>query len=281
MDHEDRAAHFRALHSQRPLVLPNAWDAGTARVLEIAGASAVGTTSGGISWAYGRRDGQQLQRAEMIEAIRRIVQTVTVPVTADVESGYGNGSTQDVFETVREVVTAGAVGVNLEDSPGRGGEPLIAPEEHAERIRAARQAALAADSDLVINARTDVYLFAVGDPQTRFDATVRRAELYREAGADCTFVPGVIDAGTIDTLVQAIDGPVNVMAGPGAPSVAELGRLGVARVSVGSAIAQAALATTRRAARELLSAGTFHALSDGLPFSEANGMFSGSDAAAS
>ncbi len=209
----------------------------------------------------------------MIDAIHRIVQAVDVPVTADVESGYGSGSIRDVTETVQAVIAAGAVGVNLEDSPGRDGEPLLTPAAHAERIRAARQAALAVEGDLVINARTDVYLFQVGAPETRLDATIRRANLYRDAGADCIFVPGVVDAETITALARAIDGPVNIMATPEAPSIPELGRLGVARVSVGSALVQAALATARQAARELLEDGTYRVLHGGIPFSEANGMF--------
>jgi 2-methylisocitrate lyase-like PEP mutase family enzyme len=269
----ERAAYFRQLHTNRPLVLPNAWDAASARVIELAGALAIASTSAGVSWSYGRSDGQKLQREEMIQVIRRMAQAVTVPVTADVESGYGSGSTHDVAETAHALIALGVVGMNIEDSPGRDGQTLLAPEAHAERIRAAREAARAAGGDLVINARTDVYLFEVGAPETRFDAAVQRANLYRAAGADCVFVPGVIDAETIAALVQAIDCPVNIMAMPGAPSVAQLGHLGVARVSVGQAIIQAALATTRRAARELLEQGTYGTLEDSLPFGEANSMF--------
>jgi 2-methylisocitrate lyase-like PEP mutase family enzyme len=273
MTQTDRAAYFRQLHNSRPLVLPNAWDAASARVIELAGAQAIATTSAGVSWSCGRGDGQKLQRDEMIQAIRYIVQTVTVPVTADIEGGYGNGSTHDVADTVQAVIAIGAVGINLEDSPGHDGQVLLPPDVHAARIRAAREAALAIKRDLVINARTDVYLFQVGDPETRFDATVERANKYLAAGADCAFVPGVIDADTIAALVRAIEGPLNIMAMPGAPSVSQLGKLGVARVSVGSAIAQAALAKTRRAALELLELGTYNALGDCLPFSDVNGMF--------
>lgn len=274
MSQPERAAYFRQLHTAgRPLVLPNAWDAASARVIELAGAPAIASTSAGVSWAHGRGDGQGLRREEMIQAIRRMVQTVAIPVTADIEGGYGSGSTQDVAETVRAVIAIGAVGINLEDSPGRDGEVLLAPEAQVERIRAARDATTAAGGDLVINARTDVYLFQVGAPETRFDAAVQRANLYRAAGADCLFVPGVIDAETITALVRAIDGPLNIMAMPGAPSVAQLGQIGVARVSVGPAIAQAALATTQRAARELLESGTYGTLEDGLPFREIADMF--------
>ncbi len=273
MSQSDRAAHFRQLHNRRPLVLPNAWDAASARVIELAGAPAIASTSAGVSWTHGRGDGQKLRREEMLQVIRHIVQTVAVPVTADIEGGYGSGSTQDVADTVQALIDIGAAGINLEDSPGSDGQVLLAPEAHAERIRAAREAASAAGGDLVINARTDVYLFQVGAPETRFDAAVQRAKLYRAAGADCLFVPGVIDADTIAALVRAIDGPLNIMAMPGAPSTAQLGKMGVARVSVGPVIALAALATTRRAARELLEQGTYGAPGDLLPYGEVNGMF--------
>ena len=274
MSQRDRAAHFRQLHEQRPLVLPNAWDAASARVIEQAGAQAIATTSAGVSWVFGRGDGQKLRRDEMIQMVRYIVETVDVPVTADIEGGYGTGSPRDVAETAQAVIAAGACGINLEDTPGRDGEPLLAPVAHAERIRAARQAALDAGGDLVINARIDVYLFQVGAPETRFDATVERAHLYRAAGADCLFVPGVIDAETIAALVKAIDGPVNIMAKPGAPSIPELGRLGVARVSLGPSLILAALTTTQQAARELLEHGTYQTLENSLTFGETNRLFS-------
>ena len=273
MSQRDRADLFRRLHANPPLVLPNAWDAASARVIEQAGALAIATTSAAVSWTFGRGDGQKLSRDEMIQVIRSIVQTVDVPVTADIEGGYGTGSPQDVAETVRAVIAAGAAGINLEDSPGRDGEVLLAPDAHAERIRAAREGALAAGADLFINARVDVYLFQVGAEETRFDEAVRRANLYRAAGADCLFVPGVIDAETIAALVQAIEGPLNVMAMAGAPSVPELKELGVARVSLGPALAQAALAATKQAALELLEHGTYGSLENVLPFAEANGMF--------
>jgi 2-methylisocitrate lyase-like PEP mutase family enzyme len=273
MTQADRAAYFRQLHKNRPLVLPNAWDAASARVIELAGALAIATTSAGVSWSCGRSDGQKLRREEMIHVIRNIAQTVAVPVTADIEGGYGNGSLRDVADTVQAVIAVGAAGINLEDSPGHNGQVLLAPDVHAERIRAAREAASAIHGDLVINARTDVYLFQVGDRETRFDSAVERANKYLAAGADCAFVPGVIDADTIAALVRAIDGPLNIMAMPGAPSVSQLGKLGVARVSVGPAIAQAALATTRRVAHELLEQGTYGKSEYILPFAEVNNIF--------
>jgi 2-methylisocitrate lyase-like PEP mutase family enzyme len=206
----------------------------------------------------------------MVEAVRRMAGSVRVPVTADVESGYGSGSPEDVAETVRAVVDAGAVGINLEDAPGREGAPLLRPEEHAVRIAAARAAGGPA---LFINARVDVYLRQVGAESGRPDETVRRARLYTEAGADGVFVPGVVEAGTISRLVKAIGAPLNIMASFGAPSVGELTDLGVARVSVGPAIARAAMATIRAAARELLDAGTYDAIAGGVPFAEADSLF--------
>jgi 2-methylisocitrate lyase-like PEP mutase family enzyme len=273
MNQVDRAAHFRQLHSRRPLVLPNAWDAASARVIEEAGALAIATTSAGVSWSLGRSDGEKLRREEMMQAICNIVQTVDIPVTADIESGYGSGLSEDVAETVRTLISIGVAGMNLEDSPGRDGKVLLSPHEHAERIRVARETAAAAGGDLVINARIDVYLFQVGEPEARFEAVVERAKLYRSAGADCVFVPGVIDAETIARLVRAIEGPLNIMATPGAPSASDLGKIGVARVSVGPGITQAALSATQRAARELIDQGTYGSLNVNLTFAEINAMF--------
>ena len=270
---DELAVAFRSLHRPRNgdiLILPNAWDALSASLIEHAGAAAIATTSAGVSWALGRPDGQGVARAEMLDAVRRIAEAVRVPVTADIESGYGSGSPEDVAETVRGIVDAGAVGINLEDAPGRGGEPLLRREEHAARIAAARAAG---GSALFINARVDVYLKEVGPESGRFDETVRRARGYTAAGADGVFVPGVVDASTIARLVEAIAAPVNIMASYGAPSVAELAGLGVARVSVGPAITRATMATIRAAARELLAMGTYDSLVGGVPFAEANALF--------
>lgn len=273
-DQRERATRFRCLHANGPLLLPNAWDAASALVIERMGAPAIATTSAGISWSHGRGDGQNLDRETMMRVIRSIVQVVRVPVTADVEAGYGAGLPRDVADTVRGVIAAGAVGINLEDSPGPGGKQLLAPEVHAERLHAAREVATAGGADLFINARIDVYLFQVGEPEWRFDESVRRAGIYLAAGADCVFVPGVMDAKTIGALVRAIDGPVNVTGRPGAPGIPELRRLGVARVSLGSAIALAALTTARDVARELLEKGTYRRLEGTISYAELDGFFS-------
>jgi 2-methylisocitrate lyase-like PEP mutase family enzyme len=270
----DRAAIFRSLHGLRngnTLVLPNAWDALSASVIEHAGARAIATTSAGVSWALGRPDGQGVTRGEMVEAVRRIARTVRVPVTADIEGGYGTGAPDDVAETVREVVAAGAVGINLEDGPGKTGSPLLDPGEQQARIAAARRAG--GEAGLFINARVDVYLRGIGAESGRFEETVHRARAYVAAGADGVFAPGVTDGPTIGRLAAAIDVPLNIMARPGAPSVGELSRLGVGRVSVGPAITLSVMDAISRAAAELLAGGTYEALAGGMSFADANGLF--------
>lgn len=277
------AAQFRQLHapgSDPILVLPNAWDAMSARLVEAAGARAIATTSAGISWALGHPDGQGLTREAMAGAVRVIVDAVRIPVTADVESGYGTGTPEDVAETARAVIAAGAVGLNLEDAPGEHGAPVLTMEAQAARIAAARAASSSAGVDLFINARTDVYLRKVGEEGDRFAETVRRAQAYTAAGADGVFVPGVADADTIRRLAAAVGAPLNVIGGPGVPSVPELRALGVARVSVGPGLARAVMAQIRRAATEVLTAGTYESLREQIPSPEANALFAGRTGAA-
>jgi 2-methylisocitrate lyase-like PEP mutase family enzyme len=278
MPHHALAARFRELHAPGAdpiLVLPNAWDAMSARLVEAAGARAVATTSAGISWALGRPDGQGLSREAMVGAVRLIVESVRVPVTADVESGYGAGTADDVAATVRAVIDAGAVGVNLEDAPGPGGAPLLDAAAQAERLGAARAAAASLGADLFINARTDTYVKKVGSDADRFDETVRRARAYVAAGADGVFVPGVADAETIRRLAAAVGAPLNVIGGPGVPGVPELRALGVARVSVGPGLARSVMSHIRRVAAEVLGPGTYETLREQVPSPEANALFAG------
>jgi 2-methylisocitrate lyase-like PEP mutase family enzyme len=267
-----KADLLRELHADGVLVLPNAWDAGSAALIARAGAKAVATTSGGVSWALGRPDGQGLSREEMVEQVRLIAAAVDVPVTADVEGGYGHAP-EDVAATVEAVVGAGAVGVNIEDSKGFG-VPLFTAEEQAARLRAAREAAERAGlPELVVNIRTDVFLFQVGEPEGRLDDVLARAAVYAEAGADVLFVPGLVDLDVLKTLVEASPLPVNVMAGPGAPTVAEFESVGVRRVSLGTAVTQAAYSVAHRAAEEALTKGTYTELEGALDFGALNGVF--------
>jgi 2-methylisocitrate lyase-like PEP mutase family enzyme len=266
-----KADAFRSMHHGPPtLILPNAWDAVTARLFVKAGARAIATTSAGIAATLGYADGQNVPRELMVEAVARITRVVDVPVTADIESGYAD-SPKELRESIRAVMNAGAIGVNLEDATGDSRRPLFALEQQIERIRAAREAADSMSIRVVINARTDVYLAKVGEPATRFAETVRRLNAYRQAGADCLFVPGVTDMPTLTQLVRSVPSPLNVLAGPGMPPVADLQHIGIARLSVGSAIMRATLAVARGAADELLQKGTYHTFLDrNIPYSEVN-----------
>ncbi len=259
----DKAQAFRKMHDRsRILVLPNAWDAASARIIEEAGARAVATSSAGVANALGYPDGEVMPRAEMIAAIARIARVVHVPVTADIEAAFGRDA-KEVAETIKLVVEAGAVGINLQDSSHEHGHPLHDLPVAVERIRAAREAAASAGVPIVINARTDVFLTAAGAPESRFEEAVRRLNAYLDAGADSLFLPGVRDRDAIARAVKALKGPLNVLAGPGFPSVRELEQLGVARVSVGGWPSRVAMTVTRRVAAELLGAGTYAAI-DGL-----------------
>ncbi|MEU1421520.1 isocitrate lyase/phosphoenolpyruvate mutase family protein [Kitasatospora sp. NPDC005751] len=261
----------RALHALHrpgePLVLANVWDAVGARLVAAAGARAVATASASVSWTLGSADGDAADRAEVLAQTALIVRSVALPVTADLESGFG-ATAAEVGETVTALLGTGAVGVNLED----GGRPAA---EAAERIAAARAAADTAGVPLFVNGRTDVFLKQLGDPAGRLDEAVDRLRAYVAAGADGVFVPGVADPETIAALVAAVPAPLNVLAGPGSPSVPELAKLGVARVSLGPGLARAAYAAVRRAAEEVYSEGTYTALDGGLTYQELNALAQG------
>ncbi|WP_327678518.1 isocitrate lyase/PEP mutase family protein [Kitasatospora sp. NBC_00458] len=264
----ERAVRLRALVADGVLVLPNAWDAGSAAVIASAGAAAIATTSGGVSWSLGRGDGQRLDRVEAVEAARRIAAAVDLPVTVDAEGGYGPRP-EDVAETVRALIGAGAVGVNLEDSVTVGG-PLFAVGDQADRLRAARTAAAGAGlPELVLNARTDVFLFGLGG----VDDVLARAEAYAAAGADGLFVPGLLDLDALAGLCARSPLPVNAMAVPGGPTVTELAAAGVRRISVGTGLAQLAYTAAHRAAAELLDRGTLAEPAGLLGFGEVDALF--------
>jgi 2-methylisocitrate lyase-like PEP mutase family enzyme len=256
---------FRALHQGKILVLPNAWDVASARVVQQAGFSAIATTSAGIAFTLGYPDGQRISREEMLAVVGRIARAVKVPVTADVEAGYGDRP-EDAARTARDVLAAGAIGMNLEDSTRDPLRPLLELSLQVERVKAVRE------EPIVLNARTDVYLLEVGASDKRYDETLRRLAAFRDAGADCVFAPGLRDAATIARLVKDLQCPVNILAGAGFPPVPELQKLGVARVSVGSGAMRATLGLLRRIAEELRSAGTYATLDGAIPFADVNGM---------
>jgi len=266
-----QAHAFRSMHhGPKILLLPNIWDVASARVLEEAGFGAMATTSAGIAFTLGYPDGQKISREEMLARVARIGRAVKVPVTADVEAGYGDRA-EDAAETARGVIESGAVGMNLEDGTGRPGH-LVELSSQLDKIRAVRETALKSGVPLVLNARTDVYLEQIGAPETRYGETVRRLLAYRDAGADCVFAPGLSDAETISRLVQDVRCPLNILAGPGSPSVPELQKLGVARVSLGSAPMRATLGLVHRMAEELKSTGTYAALEDAPSHADVNRM---------
>ncbi len=262
------AARFRDMHAGPGiLLLPNAWDAASARIFEEAGFRALATTSAGVAYALGYPDGERISRDQMLAAVGRIAAAVQIPVSADMEGGYGP-TVADAEATARGVLAAGAVGLNFEDA--RDGR-LVETAQQAERVRAMRRVADEAGVPLVINARTDVFLLQVGAPESRLAEAIARANAYREAGADCLFLPGVRDAETIAALAGAIHGPINILATPGAPAAAELARLGVARVSTGSGPMRASMTATRRIALELKRDGTYTSFGEGvLTHAEAN-----------
>ncbi|MET9323766.1 isocitrate lyase/phosphoenolpyruvate mutase family protein [Streptomyces sp. NPDC003038] len=268
LDLTAQARAFASLHTPAsPLALANAWDVASARIVEAAGAPAVATTSAGVAWSLGSPDGDVLARDRALDLVARVTAAASVPVTADIEGGFG-ADPAGVGETVAGVLAAGAVGINIEDG-------TRAPADHAERLAAARAAADAAGVPLFINARIDTYLFGLGDAATRLDETLARAAAYLRAGATGIFVPGVIDPATVTELAKGIDAPLNILVGPGAPTVAAFGALGVSRVSLGSWVAEAAYAVVRRATEELMSEGTYGTLAHSLPYGELNGLLKG------
>ncbi|MBS1853693.1 MAG: isocitrate lyase/phosphoenolpyruvate mutase family protein [Acidobacteria bacterium] len=268
-----KAIAFLSQHkAPKILVLPNAWDVASARVFEEAGFPSLATTSAGIAFTLGYPDGQKILQEEMLARIARITRAVSVPVTADVEAGYGSRP-EDAGHTASLVIEAGAVGMNLEDGAIDSADPLVDLSLQLEKIHAVGEAATKAGVPLVLNARTDVYLAQVGAPETRYDETVRRLSAYRDAGADCVFVPGVTDRDTIARLAKDLGCPLNILVGPGVPPIPELEQLGVARASLGSSAMRATMGVTRKIAQELQTSGTYHALEGGIPYGEMNALF--------
>jgi 2-methylisocitrate lyase-like PEP mutase family enzyme len=264
-----RGMHLRAMdRGGKILLLPNAWDPVSARVFEEAGFGAIATTSAGIAFTQGYPDGQRISREEMLAVVRRIATAVKVPVTADVEAGYGDRP-EDAARTAREVSEAGAVGMNLEDATGDPRKPLLDLALQVERVKAVQEAAREV---VVLNVRTDVYLLQLETPETRYDAALRRLAAYRDAGADCLFVPGLQDLATIGRLIKDLQWPVNILVGPGAAAVPELAKIGVARVTVGSGAMRATLGLARRIAVELKDSGTYGAMEGAIAYADLNRM---------
>jgi 2-methylisocitrate lyase-like PEP mutase family enzyme len=268
MDQKAKGELFLRLHADPEiLVLPNAWDVISARIVEAEGFPAGATSSAAVASMLGYQDGQHISRAEMLGMVTRITAATNVPITVDVEAGYGDAAT-----TALEVVGAGAVGMNLEDMVGDVLTPL---PEQLELIRAVRAAVDASGIPFVLNARTDIFLAKHGDEATRVDRAVERLNTFRDAGADCLFAPGVSDAQTIGRIANAVKGPLNILATVGTPPIAELTRLGVKRVSLGSGTSRVALGALQRFVRQLRTEGMFTALqTEAVPFPEVQKLLS-------
>jgi 2-methylisocitrate lyase-like PEP mutase family enzyme len=267
----DLARDFMELHNRRKiLVLPNAWDVVSARVFEEAGFPAIATTSAGIANILGYEDGQRIPRAEMLSVVRRIAQAVAVPVTADMEAGFGT-SAEEVADTAREVISAGAVGMNIEDGVAGRPDALNDLSRQKEIVKAVIEASAKMHVPLVLNARTDIFLHGVGPAETRLARALERLNAYRDAGAQCLFAPGVRDDQTIGHLARGLNGPLNILATAGTPPVEVLAQLGVARVSLGSGPMRAALGLLTRMARQLKEQGSFELMTEGaVPYADAN-----------
>ncbi len=259
----ERAAAFAALHRSGAFILPNAWDVPSAALIAEAGYPAIATTSSGVAFSLGLVDGEKISKARMLEVAGAIARRSPIPVTVDLEAGYGR-EPEAVAATVRDAIAAGLVGCNIED-----GDPetrqLFPFDLAVARIRAGVEAAKAAGlPDFVLNARTDPYLRGFGDAAACFAEAVRRANAFADAGAPSLFVPGPADAATIAALVGQIRGPVNILSRPDLISFAELAALGVRRVSLGGGLAGAAYGQARRALAKLKADGDFSFLAEGM-----------------
>ncbi len=271
---KQKADKLRSLHNGPDILLfANAWDVASACILERLEFPAIATTSAGIANTLGYADGQQITSVEMLRVVSHIAHAVNIPVTADMEAGYSTSAVQ-MHQVALQLIEAGAVGLNLED--GEDDEARVSETQaHVEKIQAVKEAGMQSGIPLVINARTDAYWATESPSPNRFAECVRRANLYREAGADCIFVPGMKNIDEIKKFLQESPGPLNVLAGPGAPTIEELKRAGVRRVSLGSGPSRAALGLLREIATELRSHGTYESVARYMvPANEVNAMFS-------
>jgi 2-methylisocitrate lyase-like PEP mutase family enzyme len=269
-EQQRRALAFRALHEQPgAFVVPNPWDAGTARVLAGLGFSALATTSAGLSHSLGRPDGAcRVSRAEALENARAIAAATPLPVTADLESGFGD-TPEAVAETIRLAAGTGVVGASIEDTTGRPDAPLHPFDAAVERVAAAAEAARGLGFPFTLTARADNFMH--GNPDLK--ETIRRLQAFEAAGADVLFAPGLPDAEAVRTVCSAVRLPVNVLVNPriGA-SVAEYAAMGARRISLGSALSRTALGAFLGAAREIREQETFTFATGALPYGEANGL---------
>ena len=265
---KEKAEMFLKFHQDKEmLVLLNSWDIGSSKLIEACGYKAIATTSMGIAASLGYPDCQIITLSEMLQVITGIVKAVQVPVTVDIEAGYGNNP-DEIIESVKKFIATGIVGINIEDSIELSPD-LVDEMEFCERISAIRALSDSLGFHLVINARTDSFYTSSGSQQEKLAESIKRGNKYREAGADCIFVQPVWEKEMIRTLVKEINAPINILSNPGngaglPPTVRELQDLGVARLSMGSGLMKATLALMKKVADELSEKGTYTVLSDAL-----------------
>jgi len=269
---KNKAQDFRGLHhGKRILILPNAWDVPSARIFENEGFPAVATSSAGLMVSLGYPDGEVIGRNEFVSAVERIAKVLSVPLSVDIVAGFGK-TTEEVVATVKAILRAGGIGINIEDF-AHSTKKLFPAERQVENVKAIRRLGDSVGVPLVINARTDALRFAIGDDEAKFEEAVRRAIAYRDAGADCVYPMGLTKAVSIKRFVKELDFPINVMVRKGLPAVNELERLGVARVSFGPSASYAAMGLLKRASKEALEKGTYENLVEGaIAFDELNSL---------
>lgn len=266
----EMANSFLARHRGPPiLLLPNAWDAMSARLFVEAGFGALATTSGGVAWALGYPDGEHAPWTEVLAATARIVRSAQVPVTADIETGYGK-TAAEVAEHVAQIIRTGVVGINLED--GLHGE-LRSVADASARLAAAREAAQREGVPIVINARCDVFHVRSGEEARRLEAAVERCKAYFAAGADCVYPFGLRDARTIAALVEAVEGPVNITGRPGMPDAAAFESMGVSRITIAAAPTLWVMSAIQGLAKELRATSGFEMLTASFGRAEAQKLF--------
>ncbi|USK48060.1 isocitrate lyase/phosphoenolpyruvate mutase family protein [Bacillus sp. CMF12] len=258
-----KAEAFHRLHQQSStFVLPNAWDVISAKMFEECGFKAIGTTSAGIAASLGYLDGQSIPLSKMVETIENIAKSVNVPVSADIEAGYGR-TVEEVLETVKAVSAAGAIGINLEDGTGDPNRPIFEISSQVEKIAAIKEFSESRNMPLFINARTDLYWLNIGDSSTRLQEAVKRAKAYQDAGADCIFIPGLTDRKIIKKIREEISCPINLLVDAEMPSLSELSEIGIERLSCGSGPFRATLTYLRSIGEEIVNNQTFHHMTNG------------------
>jgi 2-methylisocitrate lyase-like PEP mutase family enzyme len=257
-----KAERFRALHKgPNTMILPNAWDVISAKMFEECGCKAIGTTSAGIAMSLGYPDGQEIPFETMLSVIRNMVNAVDVPVSADIEAGYGK-TTKEILHTIEQLIAAGVVGINLEDGTGDMNSPIYDPIQQQEKISAIREYCDSIGFPLFINARTDIFWLNIGEPESRIDEAIHRGKLYEEAGADCVFVPALKNLDEIKKLRDAVNCPINLLAVPGLPSIEELSEIGIERVSTGSSPFRASVSLLKQIGDEILNQRTFNKMTE-------------------